>query len=54
MGISSLNFSFLSVFVLLGLKAEILKGSARDFVQKPYDPDEIIKRIRDVIHRNKS
>lgn len=36
------------------LKAGILKSSAIDFVQKPYDPDEIIKHIRDVIDGSKS
>jgi DNA-binding NtrC family response regulator len=36
------------------LKAEILKSGAIDFVQKPYDPDEIIKHIRDVIDSGKS
>ena len=47
------NVIFASGYLDPGLKAEILKGGARDFVQKPYDPDEIVKRIRDVIDHNK-
>ena len=48
------NVIFASGYLDPGLKAEILKGGARDFVQKPYDPNEIMKRIREVIDRNKS
>jgi DNA-binding response OmpR family regulator len=29
-------------------KSEILKAGVRDFVQKPYVPDDILKRIRAV------
>ena len=36
------------------LKAEILKSGAIDFVQKPYDPDDILKHIRKVIDGSKS
>ena len=49
-----MNVIFASGYLDPGLKAEILKGGARDFVQKPYDPIEIMKRIREVIDRNKS
>ncbi|MGB2867713.1 MAG: response regulator [Bacteroidota bacterium] len=31
------------------LKAEMIKAGAKDFVQKPYIPDQILKRIREVI-----
>ncbi|MFI5251637.1 MAG: response regulator [Bacteroidota bacterium] len=31
------------------LKAEMIKAGAKDFVQKPYEPDIILKRIREVI-----
>jgi FixJ family two-component response regulator len=36
------------------LKAGILKNGAIDFVQKLYDPDEIIKHIPEVIDSSKS
>ena len=49
-----LKIIFASGYLEPGLKAEILKGGARVFVQKPYDPDEIIKQIREVIDRNES
>ncbi len=45
------NVIFASGYLDPGLKAEILKGGARDFIQKPYDPDEVIKRIRVVLDR---
>lgn len=35
------------------LKVEMLKAGAVDFIQKPYDPDEIINRIREVIDASK-
>jgi len=31
------------------LRTEMIKGGARDFIQKPYVPDQILKRIREVI-----
>lgn len=31
------------------LKSELLKAGAKDFVQKPYVPAEVLKRIREVI-----
>ena len=36
------------------VKAEMMKQGPVDFVQKPYDPDEIIKLIREVIDNRKS
>jgi len=49
-----LNVIFASGFLDPSVKAEMLKGGAKEFVQKPYDPNEIIKRIREVLDRNKS
>lgn len=31
------------------LRAEMIKAGAKDFIQKPYEPDVILKRIREVI-----
>ncbi|HTP79687.1 MAG TPA: ATP-binding protein, partial [Bacteroidota bacterium] len=31
------------------LKSEMLKGGARDFIQKPYVPEQILRRIREII-----
>jgi DNA-binding response OmpR family regulator len=28
---------------------DLLKAGAKDFIQKPYIPDQILKRIREVI-----
>jgi CheY-like chemotaxis protein len=30
-------------------KSELLKSGARDFLQKPYDPEEVLKKIREVL-----
>jgi len=35
-----------------GLKAEILKAGARDFIQKPYEPNDILKKIREIIDQD--
>ena len=43
------NVIFASGYLDPGLKAEILKGGAKDFIQKPYEPDEVVKRIRAVL-----
>jgi PAS domain S-box-containing protein len=32
-----------------GVKMDLLKAGAKDFIQKPYIPDQILKRIREVI-----
>jgi FixJ family two-component response regulator len=45
---------FASGYLDPDLKAQILKSGAIDFVQKPYDPDDIIKHIRQVIDSSKS
>ena len=34
------------------LKSEILKAGAKAFVQKPYVPNEVLKRIREVIDKS--
>ena len=44
---------FASGYLDPALKAEILKSGAIDFVQKPYDPDEVIRHIREVIDQRK-
>jgi DNA-binding response OmpR family regulator len=31
------------------VKMDLLKAGAKDFIQKPYIPDQILKRIREVI-----
>ena len=31
------------------LRAEMIRAGAKDFIQKPYEPDIILKRIREVI-----
>jgi two-component system response regulator HydG len=31
------------------VKMDLLKAGAKDFIQKPYVPDQILKRIREVI-----
>jgi FixJ family two-component response regulator len=31
------------------LKMDMVKAGAKDFIQKPYVPDNILKRIREVI-----
>ena len=33
------------------LKAEMVKAGAKDFIQKPYDLDEITEKIREVISK---
>ena len=33
------------------IKSEMLKEGAKDYVSKPYDTDEITKKIREVFHR---
>ncbi len=40
---------FASGYLDPALKAEIIKDGAKDFVQKPYEPEAIVKRIREVI-----
>jgi len=50
----SVKMVFASGYLDPELKAEILKSGAIDFVQKPFDPDEIIKHIREVIDSSKS
>jgi PAS domain S-box-containing protein len=50
----SVKVVFASGYLDPELKAEILKSGAIDFVQKPYDPDDIIKHIRQVIDGIKS
>ncbi len=37
-----------------GLKAEILKAGARDFIQKPYEPNDILQKIREIIDQNRA
>jgi PAS domain S-box-containing protein len=43
------NVMFASGYLDTDLKNEILKEGARDFLQKPYEPNEILRKIRDVI-----
>jgi len=31
------------------VKSEILKSGARDFIQKPYSPEEVLKKVREII-----
>lgn len=31
------------------MKSELFKAGARAFIQKPYDPNEILKNIREVL-----
>ncbi len=50
----SVKVVFASGYIDPEFKAEILKSGATDFVRKPYDPDEIIKHIREVIDNSKS
>jgi PAS domain S-box-containing protein len=36
------------------IKAELLKAGARAFVQKPYQPNEILKKVRDLLDESKN
>jgi two-component system cell cycle sensor histidine kinase/response regulator CckA len=47
----NVNMIFASGYLDPALKAEIIKDGAKDFVQKPYEPDVIIKLIREIIDR---
>ncbi len=50
---SNVNVILASGYFDINLKAEIIKAGAKDFVQKPYDPDEITEKIREVISKSK-
>lgn len=50
---SNVNVILASGYFDINLKAEIIKAGAQDFVQKPYDPEEITQKIRDVISKSK-
>jgi FixJ family two-component response regulator len=41
----------MSGYIDPGLKSEILKAGVHDFVQKPYDPNEVLKKVRETIDR---
>lgn len=49
---SDVNVILASGYFDFNLKAEMIKAGAIDFVQKPYDPDEISEKIREVISRS--
>ena len=50
---SDVNVILASGYFDMNLKAEIIKAGAKDFVQKPYDLEEITERIREVISQSK-
>ncbi len=41
-----------SGYVEPGLKSELFKAGAKDFIQKPYSADEVLQKIREVIDAN--
>jgi len=50
---SNVNVILASGYFDMNLKADIIKAGAKDFVQKPYDPEEITEKIREVISKTK-
>ncbi|MGA2622572.1 MAG: response regulator [Bacteroidota bacterium] len=49
----NVNVILASGYFDFNLKADIIKAGAKDFVQKPYDPEEITEKIREVISNSK-
>jgi len=48
---SNINVILASGYFDQDLKAEMVKAGAKDFIQKPYDLDEIAEKIREVISK---
>ena len=47
----SVRVVLVSGYIDPGIKSEIFKAGVHDFVQKPYDPDEVLKKVRESIDR---
>ncbi len=45
----AVKFIIASGYIEPGEKSEILKSGARDFIQKPYVPNEMLRKIREVL-----
>jgi PAS domain S-box-containing protein len=47
----SVRVVLMSGYLDAGLKSEIFKAGVQDFVQKPYDPNEVLRKVREAIDR---
>jgi PAS domain S-box-containing protein len=47
----SVRVILVSGYIDPGIKSEIFKAGVHDFVQKPYDPNEVLKKVRESIDR---
>jgi CheY-like chemotaxis protein len=47
----SVRVVLMSGYIDAGLKSEILKAGVQDFVQKPYNPNEVLRKVRESIDR---
>jgi CheY-like chemotaxis protein len=47
----SVRVVLMSGYIDVGIKSEIFQAGVHDFVQKPYDPDEVLKKVRESIDR---
>lgn len=47
-----INFMLASGYLSPSLKSDLLQSGVKAFIQKPYDPQEVLRTIRDIIDRD--